>query len=445
MAGTALFVVGIASLAAAMALLYALYPAEQVAVGSDAPAAEPERTAADSERPAGGLSGTVTVGQLVSLSGDAAQDGRNVAAAVEFAVSEFNARPGAGWTMELATEDAATDPQTAVQKAAKLRGAGIGIVIGPITSANLGAVLDDPGSDGMLLVSCCSSAPSLAAEDGAFRMTPDDSREALALSALIAGQGAQAVVPVWRGDLWGDGFKEPTVAALEEAGVRSEPGFRYDPADHRFEQLVPALAEALASAGPGAAVAVFGFDEVDELVDLAAGHGGLAGYRWFGTGVNTDGPLLDDPARRDFLSAAKFATVGVKADQNPAQQRLQRHLAESGAAQAHVFLSGAYDSVWLVGLAMEAAQSSDPAAVRAALPLAAASYEGALGGIAFNAAGDLDSRDYEYWTVGPDGATSLGWYDGLAGSAVMDGGPAAGQVSVSDSVTVTINRNPDGP
>jgi len=424
LAGTAVLVVGIAALAASMALLYALYPAGQAAVETGPP---------------GGLSGTVTVGQLVSLSGDAAQDGRNVAAAVEFAVSEFNARPGAEWTLELATEDTATDPQTAVQKAAKLREAGIYVAVGPITSANLGAILEDPGAGGMVLVSCCSSAPSLASEDGAFRMTPDDSREALALSAMIAEQGVRAVVPVWRGDLWGDGFTEPAMAALERAGVRAEPGFRYDPADHRFGQLVPSLADALASAGPGAAVAVFGFDEVDELVDLAARHGGLDGYAWFGTGVNTGGPILDDPVRRDFLSSVRFGTVGVKAETNPAQQRLGEHLSsEAGLDVAHAFLSGAYDSVWLVGLAMEEAQSSDPAAVREALPRVAGSYEGALGRIAFNAAGDLDSSEYEYWTAGQEGARPAGSYEPEAPA-----GP--GQVSVSDSVTVTINRNPEAP
>lgn len=425
LAGTAVILVGVAALAASMVLLYALYPAGQASVES-AP---------------GGLSGTVTVGQLVSLSGDAAQDGRNVAAAVEFAVSEFNARPGAEWTLEVVTEDTATDPQTAVQKASKLREAGISVVLGPITSANLGAVLEDREAGGMVLVSCCSSAPSLASEDGAFRMTPDDTREALALSALIAEQGVRAVVPVWRGDLWGDGFKEPAMAALERAGVRAEPGFRYDPADHRFGQLVPDLADALASAGPGAAVAVFGFDEVDELVDLAARHGGLGGYGWFGTGVNTGGPILDDPVRRDFLSSVRFGTVNVKADSNPAQQRLQDHLsAEAGLDVVHAFLSGAYDSVWLVGLAMEEAQSSDPRAVREALPRVAGSYEGALGSIAFNASGDLDSSEYEYWMAGQEGARPAGSY------GEPDDAPAGpGQVSVSDSVTVTINRNPEGP
>lgn len=429
MAGAALMAVGVAALAASMALLYALYPN---GAGS-----------AESETP--GLPATVAVGQLVPLSGDAAQDGRNVALAVEFAASEFNARPGAEWALEIVTEDTATDPATSVQKAAEMREAGIGALIGPITSADLGAVLADPDSAGMVMISCCSSAPSLAVADGAFRMTPDDSREALALSALIAGEGVGAVVPVWRGDLWGDGFKEPTMAALESAGVRVEPGFRYDPADKQFERLVDDLAGALSSAGPGAAVVVFGFDEVDSLVDLAAARGGLDSGRWFGTGVNTqDGPLLDDPARREFLSAVQFSTIHVKADQNPAQQRLQRHLSsEAGLDNAHVFLSGAYDSVWLLGLAIEEAQSSEPAAVREALPRVAGSYEGAMGPIRFNAAGDVDSSDYEYWLAGPSGATYMGWYDGEAGAVVMEREDSS--VSVSDSVSIVITRNPDGP
>lgn len=359
------------------------------------------------------LSGPVVVGHLVPLSGDAASDGASMSAAAELAAADFNERlgPAAGWSLALQTEDTRTDPETARQKAQKLREAGVMISAGPATSANLGAVLEG-GAGGMLLVSCCSSAPSLAIEDGAFRMTPDDTKEAGALAALVASRGVEAAVPVWRGDLWGDGFKEPTAEELKDRGVRVEPGFRYEPGDDLAE-LVPALADVAASAGPNTAILVFGFDEVDELIDAAAAHGGLDRYRWFGTGVNTqDGPE-DDPARLEFLQRAKFTTINLKSDDNPSWQRLQDRLSADGAP---AFLAGAYDSVWLLGLAIHGAQSTDPGAVRQELLRVSDGFDGALGPAKFNEAGDLDSADYSYWLAGRDGPVPLGWYDGRTGA-----------------------------
>ena len=359
------------------------------------------------------LSGPVVVGHLVPLSGDAASDGASMAAAAELAAADFNERlgPAAGWSLALQTEDTRTDPETARQKAQKLREAGVMISAGPATSANLGAVLED-GAGGMLLVSCCSSAPSLTIEDGAFRMTPDDTKEARALAAFVASQGIEAAVPVWRGDLWGDGFKEPTSAELAKSGIRVEPGFRYEPGED-LAGLVPALADTAASAGRNTGILVFGFDEVDGLIDAAAAHGGLDQYRWFGTGVNTqDGPE-DDPARLEFLQRAKFTTINLKSDDNPSWQRVQDHLSMDGAP---AFLAGAYDSIWLLGLAIHGAQSTDPGAVRQELLRVSDGFDGALGPYEFNEAGDLDSADYSYWLAGRDGPISLGWYDGRTGA-----------------------------
>ena len=383
---------GTVALVASLAAVYALSAA--------APAAEP------------GLSGTVVIGHLVPLSGDAANDGANMMSAAQLAVSDFNARPGGTWTLELRTEDTRTDPDTARQKAAELRDSGIMISVGPATSADLGAVLGDDEADGMVLVSCCSSAPSLAVEDGAFRLTPDDTKEGLALAAFIMARGVDTVVPVWRGDLWGDGFKGSTEKELVSGGVTVEPGFRYEPGQG-FEDIVPALAAAAAEAGPNAAIVMFGFDETAGLLDMASAHGGLDGLAWFGTGINTQDGHINDPVRLEFLERVQFTTINLKSGDNPAWQRLQEHLS---LGEAPAFLAGAYDSVMLLGATIDEVQSADPSLVRAALPRVAETYSGALDHTRLNAAGDLDSADYTYWLAGGDGATLLGWYDGRSGT-----------------------------
>ena len=287
------------------------------------------------------------------------------------------------------------------------------ISVGPATSADLGAVLGDDEADGMVLVSCCSSAPSLAVEDGAFRLTPDDTKEGLALAAFIMARGVETVVPVWRGDLWGDGFKGSTETALVSGGVTVEPGFRYEPGQG-FEDIVPALAAAAAEAGPNAAIVMFGFDETAGLLDMASAHGGLDGLAWFGTGINTQDGHINDPVRLEFLERVQFTTINLKSGDNPAWQRLQEHLS---LGEAPAFLAGAYDSVMLLGATIDEVQSTDPSLVREALPRVAETYSGALDHTRLNAAGDLDSADYTYWLAGRDGATLLGWYDEVRAAA----------------------------
>ncbi len=50
--------------------------------------------------------------------------------------------------------------------------------------------------------------------DSVYRLVPDDSNQGTALSKLIQHEGIEVLVPVWRGDTWGDGLSDATTSSF---------------------------------------------------------------------------------------------------------------------------------------------------------------------------------------------------------------------------------------
>ena len=80
---------------------------------------------------------------------------------------------------------------------------------------------------------------------------------------------------------------------------------------------------------------------------------------------------------------------------------LSRHVDESLEAELGrvptTSQASAYDSVWLLGLAMERTQGIDVAALAEAIPEVAAEYTGAIGSTRLNEYGDLAQTNYGIW------------------------------------------------
>ncbi len=128
-----------------------------------------------------------------------------------------------GQNFRLATvvKDTASDPQTALMALLALKAQGIKFVIGPVSSAECAAVLPVANSLGMILISPASTATSLAiAGDNLFRLMPNDNSQGAGTAALMLKKGFTAVVPIWRGDVWGDDLKTSITTASKTAAVQ---------------------------------------------------------------------------------------------------------------------------------------------------------------------------------------------------------------------------------
>ena len=379
--------------------------------------AEPARAAAAAATP------VVDVGMLALLAGG--HEANRVAAA-RLAVNDYNwereraAGPaGAGHYLHLRVYNISVDgsPPRAADSLRAAHAAGASYVVGPSTSGNTARVLDYANGNGVILVSPSATAPSLSIEgDNLFRLAPDDSRQGIILASVMdrdlsapAGAGSaggpKGVVVVARDDPWGRGLNRTAVDRLAALGVAASPIVFRDGADWRsVASQIDSAAGSLAAAGPGARAAVLFLGLAPDFEGIAA-HAGT-GLEWYGPdSLAASASLARSEAAREFADAVNLTATLFHAEENAVQSGVRAALAAAGVSGLRVYDYSTYDSVRVLGAAIGAAigpggRGPDPPGVRAAMPAAAAAYDGALGDIALNAAGDLRTPDdYALWTM----------------------------------------------
>ncbi|RNJ75783.1 MAG: ABC transporter substrate-binding protein [Nitrosopumilus sp. D6] len=370
--------------------------------------------------------GEVQIGLLIPETGTLEYFGEEVLLATQIGVAEFNEYlegSGQTWRMTLEARDTKSNVQDALAELENLDKNGIEIILGATSSATITGIKDYSDDNDMLILGCCSSAPSLAIpDDSVFRMVPDDRQHAVALARLLEHEKIEAVIPVWRGDVWGDGLS--AAGQKEFAGVMDE-GIRYDVNTDEFSEQAKDLAGRMQGYADeygieNVAVWYMGFSEMIQFVQDASVHEILGDVRWFGSGPNTkEISLVNDSVGGDFLSDTKFTMVHTAPSDGPAAYKLYKHVEEDLGRAPNSYAHAAYDAVWIAGLAISKLQDTDALKIREILPDVASRYSGALGSITFNEAGDLAESDYEIWGIRDGEWKRLGIYSYSDGSITL--------------------------
>ncbi len=375
----------------------------------------------------------VVIGGLFPLTGTLDSAGAEGRAAVELGIRDFNAylaESGAGWYLEMAVEDTATDPDVALEKIQILHRAGITAILGPMTSGNVDSVKIYADQNGMLVLSPTSSAASLAIPgDSVYRLVPDDSVSGAVLSKLAEHVGVGALVPIWRGDTYGDGLWRVVSDDFESRGGAIHAGVRYWPDAPDLESEVALLdkhvREATELYGPGrVAVLMLSYDEYAAISEAAAGYDALGEVAWFASESSTLTDALDKNR-----AAAKFAEqVGLTGVQTLSARgeeygRLAAEMAAQLGRDPSTIWPHAYDSAWVLGLSILHANSTDAAHIREALPGVAAGYGGALLSTNLNEAGDLLPTDYRIVRVAGGNWTAIGNYSTATDTIILEATP----------------------
>jgi ABC-type branched-subunit amino acid transport system substrate-binding protein len=192
----------------------------------------------------GGGGGTaqlnMTIGNLVPLTGDLAPYGGAGQKAGELAFEEINAaikKAGADDTVELVTEDSASDDQGGVQAARKLIADGATCISGDYPSTGTVAVARSVTvPEEVMLISPSSTADALSDldDEGLFaRTAPPDGLQGKALADRmekeLGGLEGKTINIGARNDLYGTGFADSLEAELEERGATVAEKVVYDP------------------------------------------------------------------------------------------------------------------------------------------------------------------------------------------------------------------------
>ncbi|GEM_PF-504930 len=369
---------------------------------------------------------TVKVGVLAPLSGSLKSLGEGMQAAVEIGLPQVNRRlalEGRQFRIATVVKDTASDPQSAVLALLALKFEGVKYVVGPISSAECETLLPYANALGMILVSPGSTATSLAiADDNLFRLMPNDTSQGAGTAALMVNKGFKAMVPVWRGDVWGDDLKAAISTAFQNGGGTVLSGVRYTPGAASYTSELDVVntqvTQALSTYGAGKVAVVmlsYPTDSVTLLTE-AAGTSNLKNAGWFGSDATTLSPLITaSSTAAAFAQQVNFLTPifsredavlplkGTVLIDRVLREKISQRLGRSAETTAF----GTWDGLWLAAKTYAAAGvDADIAALKTALVTSASGNVGLNGALVMNAAGDMNKGNYGYYTI----AASAGSY-----------------------------------
>jgi branched-chain amino acid transport system substrate-binding protein len=354
-----------------------------------------------------GLGGDITIGALLSLTGDWSTLGIASKAILEIAVAEINGlfestqTPG---RVVLRVEDTKLEPERAVNAFRSLMGAGARLFIGPQSSSEARALLPLLDEAGAIAISQGSTAGSLSLErDSLFRFVADDAHEAEALVAVAAARSIHTIVPVWRADTGNRGIAAAVRRLFTAAGGRVTAGVEYPTERENFPAVLQEIVRQLPAGWQetgGVMIQLSAFDEVAPLFRAAAAVDPLPKLPWLGSdGVALSAVLLADKdaasfaARSGFLAPTLLRPDAAKAKWAPLVAAVQ---AKTGI-EPDAFALAAYDACWCGVLARLLSGGNYAPMWKAFLPQSAEMYFGATGWGRLNANGDRAFGDFEFW------------------------------------------------
>jgi ABC-type branched-subunit amino acid transport system substrate-binding protein len=357
--------------------------------------------------------------------------GESEKAALQIGVNDVNdyfSKTNSNTRVELIIEDTQTNPVKSLEKLRQLAEKGVKIVIGPATSAELQSTEDYANENGILLISPSSTAPSVVIrgkdnDTNVFRLVPDDTHQAQAISRQMWNDGIRVVIPFWRTDIYGDGLVNVTTKNFQELGGRVIDGIGYMPHTGDFSaslnrinfiiwnenlrSLESKVNQAISQYGINkVGVYIIAFDEIAPILIQAQDHPVLSTVKWYGT----DGSALNNNLIRN-IEAAKFAVktdfsnpiYGVENDNNDKFKHIETQILEKIERTPRSYASIAYDILWIAALTENDGKTKtalyDTNSLKKTFQKVANSYIGITGNTTLNSVGDRKYGNYDFWAI----------------------------------------------
>lgn len=371
-----------------------------------------------------GLYGPQRIGFLGNADPNDVYVDRQILKAINLSVDDYNKYLqdlGEEWWLDMVIKDNDSDIEVSLIKTMEFHDEGIDIIIGPSASSSVAAVYNYTKQNDMLLISCCSTAPSLAIPDHIFRMAPDDTNQAQALAAVMTDDGIDTVVAIYRDDTYGRGLSDELVNAMEQRGgtIASTIHFSPDVKDLDAASLATRLASVVQdlSAVNGSdrvAVVAISFTEITDIVEAALDYPVLGQVRWYGSESVVNLRDMTEGELGIFSNTVNLGGVIQYVSPNPLNTKIENKIrVQLGLLEdesVNTFAYAAYDAILVLGNAMLSTQSSQTDSLINALPHVSMRTFGATNSDQFNENGDLAAVDYGVWRVMDEHWSLVGIY-----------------------------------
>jgi ABC-type branched-subunit amino acid transport system substrate-binding protein len=381
------------------------------------------------------------VGAILPFTGSLSSIGKSVKIALENAENDVNKHfeeMNSSSHFRILMADSKTSPEESLVAIKRLHENGAKIIIGPATSTAVSAVKDYADTNDIILLSYASTSPLLSIKgDNLFRLVPDDSYQGRIMAQRMIDDGIKAIVPLWRGDIYGNELYKSTKSNFEKLGGKVEEGVNYHPFTGKFatslhrinflmwnqdlEKLSVIVSEAARKYGvDSVGVYAISFDEITPILIQSPLYEILEKVRWYGSDSiaqnhhitkNVDSAMF---AMKTNFSNPLYSISGETA--HALEEELEKKLHEVGSI---TYPAIAYDSYWIAALSLDnnSTLNSDKEKLtksfKELVVETAESFEGMSGQINLNAAGDRIGGNYDFWIVGKDNDTqSYEWIKG---------------------------------
>jgi branched-chain amino acid transport system substrate-binding protein len=355
---------------------------------------------------------TVNVGAMFSLTGNWSSLGVPSKAAIEIAVEEINAdfeARGVPFRFSTTVFDTKLDTTLAKSYMNDALNAGMRLIIGPQSSAEVSAIKSFADANKMLVVSQGSTASSLAiANDAIYRYCPGDVIEGGAIATSIYDEGKRGLVVVSRDDVGNIGLQNSVKTAFDaKASTTIEYITPYATTTTDYTSLLNEIKSRITSLSAtygDTAVAVYlaSFDEAVDIFNLANGDTLLQSVNWYGgDGFIKSSAILSSIAACDFAIATSYYApeFGLPMSAQSKWQPLTVAILSRCGQQPDAYAIAAYDAMWVLARTVEAnnAVPVEAAKLRNSFVAQSAQFSGATGSITLNANGDRSNGSFDYW------------------------------------------------
>ena len=308
---------------------------------------------------------TIQIGVLLPLTGAQSETGNTAKATIEVAIEDFQ-REFSMVTLQPLVADTASDPATALAQLKSLAAKGVKICVGPFSSAEAIAIKSFADQNNIIMISPTATAPSLAVNDTIFRISLDDSKQSIALSALVAKRGITAVVPIVRNDLYGKDLIANFITQFQKAGGITADPIYYDGAAPDYQSIVAqarTATDAILKANGNAKIGILAvsFDEITGIFVKASADSLLSSLPWFGTDSSAQSAAIGkDPVAAAFAEKTQF-TASISSDYNvvsypylpfiPIDENMLTKVIAKYPTPKSSKVAPTYDALWMAGMA----------------------------------------------------------------------------------------------
>ncbi|MCE5188673.1 MAG: ABC transporter substrate-binding protein [Eubacteriales bacterium] len=359
--------------------------------GSTAPATEATEAteeAAATEAPAAeAATEGITIGTISPNTGSLAAYGTAVTTGVDLAISEINAAGGIlGQQVTIINADDQMDPTETLNAFNSLVSQGVGLIIGSVASSCTSAITGAANEEGVVLLTPASTADSITTEDDyVFRACYADGFQG-AIAAYYASQAGYTDVGVvyCAADTYSKGLYDSFKTAAAKYGVNvvaEESTASLDVQDYTNQFT------AMVTAGVQFVYAPFYYDVIGPYIVTQARAAGYTGIIMGADGYDTTPEYVVEGADLTAFNNVYWTNHYDPADTDAKVQSFVQAYKAINNFTPSAIAALAYDSVYMLKQAIEAAGSADASAVRDALADTSAVYTGVTGTFSLDSVG----------------------------------------------------------